>query len=155
MTAAPIRDDTLARLRANAARAGIHLGDDDLARIVAGPFLGNVDNFVRVVERFPSDALPDYLKDWTPGAAGGGPETLVIEKQDGSMLWGYTEYTDIDGSQKKEPVTGTLAADDGVVLTEKATLWQGEYDDGALTFVVSWAKGEGNHGAFEMVMTKQ
>ena len=106
---------------------------------------------------------PDLQGTWTGtaeyaepgGGTGGGPETLVIEKQDGSMLWGYTEYTDIDGSEKKEPVTGTLAADDGVVLTEKATLWQGEYDDGSLTFVVSWAKGEGNHGAFEMVMTKQ
>jgi hypothetical protein len=75
----------------------------------------------------------------------------VIEKQDGSLLWGYTEYTDIDGSAKKEPVTGTLAARRRVVLTEKATLWQGEYDDGSLTFVVSWT----NHGAFEMVMTKQ
>jgi len=106
---------------------------------------------------------PDLQGTWTgtsnyadaDGSAKGGPETLVIEKQDGALLWGYTEYTDIDGSAKKEPVTGTLAADDAVVLTEKATLWQGEYDDGALTFVVSWTKGEANHSAFEMTMTKQ
>ena len=43
----------------------------------------------------------------------------------------------------------------GVHARAEATFWQGEFDDGSLTFVVSWAKGEGNHGAFEMVMTKQ
>ncbi len=64
--------DTLARLRANATRAGIHLSDDDVARIVAGPFLGNVDNFSRLIERTPSDTLPDYAKDWQPGSVGRG-----------------------------------------------------------------------------------
>ena len=114
-------------------------------------------------EKAADSTPPDLQGTWTGtaeyaepgGGTGGGPETLVIEKQDGSMLWGYTEYTDIDGSQKNEPVTGTLAADDGVVLTEKATLWQGEYDDGSLTFVVSWAQGARNHGAFEMGTAKQ
>ena len=72
----PLRDDTLARLRANATRAGIHLSDDDVARIVAGPFLGNVDNFARLIERFPSDTLPDYAKDWGPGAGDGGQGTV-------------------------------------------------------------------------------
>jgi major membrane immunogen (membrane-anchored lipoprotein) len=111
-----------------------------------------------------ADSTPPDLRGlWTGtsnyadagGSAKGGPETLVIEKQDGALLWGYTEYTDIDGSEKKEGVTGTLTDDDGVVLTEKATLWQGEYDDGSLTFVVSWTKGEDNHSAFTMTMTKQ
>jgi aspartyl-tRNA(Asn)/glutamyl-tRNA(Gln) amidotransferase subunit A len=72
MSASPIREDTLARLRANTERAGIRLSDDDIARIVAGPFLGNVDNFVRIVARYASDTLPDYLRDT---AVGGGHET--------------------------------------------------------------------------------
>ncbi|HRY10652.1 MAG: hypothetical protein H6528_13440 [Actinobacteria bacterium] len=108
-------------------------------------------------------ALPDLQGTWTGasnyadagGTAKGGPETLVIERQEGALLWGYTEYTDIDGTAKKEVVTGTLTSDGGVVLTEQATLWQGEYDDGELTFVVSWTKGAGNHSAFDMTMTKQ
>ena len=106
---------------------------------------------------------PDLQGTWTGsaeyaepgGGTGGGPETLVIERQEGPLLWGYTEYTDIDGSAKQEAITGTLAANDAVVLTEKATLWQGEYDDGSLTFVVSWTKGEDNHSAFQMTMTKK
>ena len=108
-------------------------------------------------------ALPDLQGTWNGasnyadagGTAKGGPETLVIERQEGALLWGYTEYTDIDGTAKKEVVTGTLTSDGGVVLTEQATLWQGEYDDGELTFVVSWTKGAGNHSAFDMTMTKQ
>jgi aspartyl-tRNA(Asn)/glutamyl-tRNA(Gln) amidotransferase subunit A len=72
MSATPIRDETLARLRANTARAGVPLPDDDIARITAGPFLGNVDNFVRIVGRYAADTLPDYLRDT---AVGGGPWT--------------------------------------------------------------------------------
>ncbi len=106
---------------------------------------------------------PDLMGTWTGtsnyadagGDAKGGPETLVIEKQQGVLLWGYTEYTDIDGAAKKEVVTGTVIGDDAVVLTEPATLWQGEYDDGELEFVVSWTKGVDNHSAFRMTMTKQ
>lgn len=106
---------------------------------------------------------PDLQGTWTGtasyadtgGTAKGGPEKLVIENQEGTLLWGYTEYTDFDGTAKREPVTGTQTEDGGVFLTEQATLWQGEYDHGRLVFVVSWTKGEGNHGAFEMTMTKE
>src|SRR5215213_3805821 len=72
MSATPIREDTLARLRANTERAGTHLSADDIARIAAGPFLGNVDNFVRIVARYASDTLPAYLRDT---AVDGGQET--------------------------------------------------------------------------------
>ena len=56
--------ETLARLRANAARAGVQLSDDDLARIASGPFMSNVDNFTRLVAGVPPDTLPDFHKDW-------------------------------------------------------------------------------------------
>jgi len=83
MSSSTARPETLARLRANAARAGLRLGDDDLARIAAGAFLSNVDNFSRVVERVSSDTIPDYLKDWrdhrpteaSPAADTAAPDT--------------------------------------------------------------------------------
>lgn len=109
------------------------------------------------------DAPPNVQGTWTgsasyadvSGGTLGGPETLVIEKQDGAMLWGYTEYTDTDGTSVKADVTGTLTADDGIFLTEQGTLWQGELDGDSMTVVVSWAKGPKDHSAFEMTMTKQ
>ena len=67
----PTTEQALARLRAYAARAGIALADDDLARIAAGAYLRNVELFDRLVARVAPDTLPDYLKDWTPAAAPG------------------------------------------------------------------------------------
>src|SRR5947209_5472552 len=64
MSSSTAQPATLARLRANAARAGLHLDDEDLARIAAGAFLSNVDNFSRLIERVPSDTIPDFLKAW-------------------------------------------------------------------------------------------
>ena len=76
MSLPPIRPETVQRLRANAARAGIKADEDDLNRIVAGAYLRNVEALDRLVSDIPSDTLPDYLKDWTPPAPGddlGGP----------------------------------------------------------------------------------
>ncbi len=67
----PATERTLARLRANAARAGIALADDDLARIAAGAYLRNIELFDRLVARVAPDTLPDYLKDWNPAATPG------------------------------------------------------------------------------------
>ncbi len=58
------RPETLARLRANAARAGVHVDEDDLARIAAGTYLTNAESFDRVVGRVPTDTIPDHLEDW-------------------------------------------------------------------------------------------
>ena len=69
MSNGPTAEATLARLCANAARAGIVLSDDDVARIVAGPFLANVDAFVRHIEMTPIDTVPDDLKDWNDFSA--------------------------------------------------------------------------------------
>ena len=64
----PATEQTLARLRANAARAGIALAEDDLARITAGAYLRNVELFDRLVARVAPDTLPDYLSDWNPSS---------------------------------------------------------------------------------------
>jgi Asp-tRNA(Asn)/Glu-tRNA(Gln) amidotransferase A subunit family amidase len=64
MTGTSVHPGTLDRLRANAARAGVRLNDDDLARIAASTYLSNVDTFSRVVARVPSDTIPDFLKEW-------------------------------------------------------------------------------------------
>jgi len=89
------------------------------------------------------------------GTIKGGTETLNVTRQQDDMFWGTIAFTDVDGSQVQAPITGTLTSDDGIVLTEARTLWQGEVDGTSMTVVVSWTKGKGNHGAFEMVMTKQ
>src|SRR3954468_6933259 len=64
MSEVPVSEETIGRLRANAARPGISLSDEDVARIASGMFLRNVDAFVRLVERTPPDTIPDDLKDW-------------------------------------------------------------------------------------------
>ena len=65
----PATERTLERLRAGAARAGIATDQEDLARIAAGAYLRNVEHFDRLVARVAPEALPDYLKDWSPAPA--------------------------------------------------------------------------------------
>lgn len=77
MTDTTVNEETLARLRANAARAGITLDDDAVARIVAGPFLGNVDAFVALVAQTPPDTIPDDLKEWVDLSAVGAVESGI------------------------------------------------------------------------------
>jgi aspartyl-tRNA(Asn)/glutamyl-tRNA(Gln) amidotransferase subunit A len=77
MSEAPVSEETIGRLRANAARAGITLTDEDVARFAGGMFLRNVDAFVRLVERTPPDTIPDDLKDWNDASladAGSGEQ---------------------------------------------------------------------------------
>lgn len=64
MSQEAVTAEIVARLRANAAAAGIALGEDDLARIAGGMFLRNVQSFEHLVARIPSDTLPDSLKEW-------------------------------------------------------------------------------------------
>lgn len=61
-------NELLTRLRANAARAGIRLTDEDIARIGAGAYFHNVAALDRLVNRVPAETLPDFLKDWRPDA---------------------------------------------------------------------------------------
>lgn len=96
-----------------------------------------------------SYAVPD-------GSTGGGPETLVIEKQEGPKVWGYTQYTDTDGTLAKNVITGTVTDNgQGFVLTEPQTIWQGRVSGDEMTVVVTWNDSEADHGSFEMTMTKQ
>jgi hypothetical protein len=62
------QEATLARVRANAARAGVTLSEEDMARIARGAYFGNADAFARLVLRYPSDVIPDDLKYWSPAA---------------------------------------------------------------------------------------
>jgi hypothetical protein len=62
------QEATLARVRANAMRAGVAISDEDVARIVRGAYFGNADAFARLVTRYPSDVVPDDLKNWNPAA---------------------------------------------------------------------------------------
>jgi len=92
MSSTTARPETLTRLRANAARAGVHLTDDDLARIAAGAFLSNVDNFSRVIEGVPSDTIPDSLKDWSDHRPSDGP--TLASSDDTDAVTGVTNPLD-------------------------------------------------------------
>ena len=92
MSSTTARPETLTRLRANAARAGVHLTDDDLARIAAGAFLSNVDNFSRVIEGVPSDTIPDSLKDWRDHRPNDGP--TLASPDDTDAVTGATNPLD-------------------------------------------------------------
>ena len=63
-----VSEETVTRLRANAAQAGIALSEDDLARIREGAYLRNIEAFARLVARIPADTIPDDLKDWSLAA---------------------------------------------------------------------------------------
>ncbi len=56
----------LDRLRANLERAGMRITDDDLAEMEARGYFTVVDDFERMVARYPADAMPDYLADNAP-----------------------------------------------------------------------------------------
>ncbi len=78
MAQGAIGAEIVARLRANAAAAGIAIDEDDLARMAGGAFLRNVDLFGQLIARLPTDTLPDDLKEWRdtrpePAAAGAPP----------------------------------------------------------------------------------
>lgn len=64
MTTGGAHPATLARLRANAERAGIALSDEEIDRIVAGPFLTNVDAFETLIAFGAPDTVPDTAKSW-------------------------------------------------------------------------------------------
>ena len=110
-----------------------------------------------------ADVTVNLMGTWTgesqyaapDGTIKGDAETLNVTRQQDDMFWGTIAFTDVDGSQVQAPITGTLTSDGGIVLTEAGTLWQGEVDGTSMTVVVSWTKGKGDHGACEMVMTKQ
>jgi len=92
MSSTTARPETLTRLRANAARAGVHLTEDDLARIAAGAFLSNVGNFSRVIEGVPSDTIPDSLKDWSDHRPSDGP--TLASPDDTDAVTGATDPLD-------------------------------------------------------------
>jgi hypothetical protein len=108
-------------------------------------------------------AIPDITGTWTgtgryadvDGSVKSSTERFVVEKQDGELVWGTVEYQNPDGSTAKETVTGTFV-DGGknLVLTERASLWQGEVSGTTMKITVSWTT-DPSHGAFRMTLTKQ
>jgi len=107
--------------------------------------------------------IPDITGTWTgtarfadvDGSVKGSPERFVVEKQDGELVWGTVEYQNPDGSTAKETVTGSfIDGGKGIVLTERAALWQGEVSGTTMKITVSWT-ADPSHGAFQMTLTKQ
>jgi hypothetical protein len=111
----------------------------------------------------PTGKIPDVTGTWTgigrfgdmDGVAKSSPEKLVIEKQDGALLWGRVEYQNPDGSPVSNVVIGTLTNDgSGITLTEPASVWVGTVTASSMRVTVSWT-GEASHGAFEMTLTRE
>jgi hypothetical protein len=92
--------------------------------------------------------------------AGGAPqairatETLVIEKQEGDLLWGVDQYVE-DGNTIKIPVRGTLdAAGPGVTLAEQGGFFRGELQaDGTLR--VRFTRTDDQFTSFEVTLRRQ
>jgi hypothetical protein len=107
--------------------------------------------------------IPNITGTWTgtssyadvDGTVKGSPETFIVTKQDGALVWATVEYANPDGSRMKEAITGTILSDGtSFVFTERASLWQGAINGSKMSVIVSWM-GDPSHGAFEMTLTKQ
>ena len=109
-----------------------------------------------------SGGTPNIVGTWTGTATFPGmdgtvkttPETLVIEKQDGALVWGTVEYEDATGTTKNQVIGTFTGGGAGLVLTEPASMWEGKVSDTTMTVTVSWLGAE-SHGAFEMTLTKK
>ena len=111
----------------------------------------------------PAGGYPDIIGTWTgparfpmvDGTVADTPETLVIDKQDGELLWGHVEYP-AGGDVQTESVVGTLLHDGHTfVLTEPDGFWNGSVDGDTLSAVISWANGPDDHGAFAAVLARE
>lgn len=81
-------------------------------------------------------------------------ETLVIEKQEGDLVWGVDQYVE-EGNTIKIPVRGTLdATGSGFTLTEEGGFFRGELQaDG--TMHVRFTRTDGEFTSFEATLRRQ
>lgn len=80
-------------------------------------------------------------------------ETLVIETQEGSLVWGVDQYVE-DGQTIKVPVRGMVHADGvHVTITEEGGFFEGELlPDGRLHLV--FTRTDDQFTAFEAILTR-
>jgi aspartyl-tRNA(Asn)/glutamyl-tRNA(Gln) amidotransferase subunit A len=69
MTVNRVPDHVIDRLRSNLRAAGVQAAEADIEGIIAKGFLTRLVDFEQLLERFPSDGLPDYLGAWQPPTA--------------------------------------------------------------------------------------
>ena len=95
----------------------------------------------------------DYRFALADGSDNSSVETLVITRQEGALLWGYEQWEE-NGEQMRADLTGTLTADDGIVLTEPAGFFDGRVDGDTMLVVFTKIDAE-QHTAFEVSLTRQ
>lgn len=79
-------------------------------------------------------------------------ERLVIEHQDGELLWGYDEYVDA-GQMIRIPVRGYVGADGEVTLAEEGGAFRGRVrPDGSLA--LHFARTDDQFTAFAVRLTR-
>jgi hypothetical protein len=113
------------------------------------------------------EAMPNVVGTWLGGSARmatedgsvqtSNNETLIIDKQDGKLVWGSFIYDDgVTGNSTRTVVTGTLLdGGKGIVLTEPAAISQGELSGNTMTLVTTFTAGGPNHSAFQLTYTKK
>lgn len=96
----------------------------------------------------------DYSFALADGSANSSIETLVITRQDGSILWGYEQWEEA-GKQMRADLTGSITDDgSGIVLTEPAGFYQGTINGDTMTVVFTRIDAN-QHTAFEVSLARQ
>jgi hypothetical protein len=106
--------------------------------------------------------VPDITGTWQGTATfplldrttGTTPETLVIDKQDGPLIWGTISYEDATGQVTNQLAGTFIQGGAGFVATEPESTWHGTVAGSTMTVTVEWLGNE-SHGAFEMTLTKE
>ncbi len=113
------------------------------------------------------EAMPNVVGTWLGGSARmanedgsvqtSNNETLIIDKQDGKLVWGSFIYDDgVTGNTTRTVVTGTLLdGGKGIVLTEPAAVTQGELSGNTMKLVTTFTAGGPDHSAFQLTYTKK
>ena len=95
----------------------------------------------------------DYRFALADGSDNSSVETLVITRQEGSLLWGYEQWEE-DGEQMRADLTGTMTGDNGIVLTESEGFFEGTVNEDTM-LVVFVKVAPAQHTAFEVSLTRQ
>jgi hypothetical protein len=81
-------------------------------------------------------------------------ETLVVERADGELLFGYDEFV-ADGETTRIPVTGSMDLDgEGFVLTEEGGFFAGRVVDDD-TIAVRFVRVDAEYTTFEVELRRQ
>ena len=133
-----------------------------VAALIAGALAGGIA--VTALSQDDPAAWPEMTGTWTgqarfaiaDGTVLDDPETVIIDRQDGELLWGKVTWTDDAGAPQESLILGTIRADHTtVVLTEATATWTGTLDGDTMTTLLEFHNGGDDHGVAEVVLTRE